>query len=80
MEYAIKLENGYFKEYIYADKNVRGRFGKVILNEGDIIGVVVTQGIERTEVGRSIGNTITTLYQIESMRGKKIEIIPVSRS
>ena len=75
MEYAIKINGKYFKEYIYADRNVAGRFGKGRIQEGDIIDVVLTDQIERTEVGRSLGNTITTLYSIGAMRGKGMEIV-----
>ena len=77
MEYAILIDGEYFKEYVYADKNISGRFGKVNIYEGDIIDIVTTKEIERTEVRRSIGGTIETLYMIESIMDKRIEIIPI---
>ena len=76
MEYAIVVDGKYFKEYIYADKNIEGRFGKGRIIEGDIIDIILTDKVERTEVGRSLGNTITTLYTIDKMRGKGIEVVP----
>ena len=80
MEYAILINGEYFKEYIYFDKdNDRGQFGKVRLQDGDIIDIVTTKEIERTEVGRSLGNTITTLYGIESMKHNEVRIVPIRR-
>lgn len=80
MEYAIKIDGEYFKDYIYADKNTKGRFGKVQYYIGDVINITTTKEIERTEVRRSIGNTISMLYGIEKMKNKKIEIIPIERN
>lgn len=85
MYYAIKIDGKYFKEYIYAEKNIGGRFGGIteggsVIREGDIIDIVTTEEVERTEVRRSIGNTISTLYGIDMMRDKKIEIVPIRRS
>lgn len=77
MEYAIKIDGKYFKEYIYHQGTSGRSFGGTRLQDGDIIGIVLTDKAERTEVRRSIGNTITTLYQIDKMRGKKIEIVPL---
>lgn len=81
MEYAIKIDGRYFKEYIYVDTCYKDRYGGITalgtrLKEGDIVGIYTTETIDRTEVGRSIGNTIATLYSIESIKDKKIEIIP----
>lgn len=80
--YAIRIGSKYFKDYIYADKDYIGRHGGntglgTVVAEGDIVDVKLTNAIERTEVARSIGNTISTLYQIEKMKGKTIEIIPI---
>lgn len=77
MEYAIKIDGKYFKDYVYADENIAGRFGKGRILAGDIIDIVLTDQIERTEVGRSLGNTITTLYTIEAMRGKGMEVVAI---
>ena len=79
MEYAIRIDGKYFNEYIYADKDISGRIGKVNIQEGDIINITLTDEIERTEIKRSVGNTISTLYSIESIQDKKIEIIPCCR-
>lgn len=79
MEYVIMIDGKYFKDYIYAEKNIAGRFGKGRILEGDIVDIVLTDQIERTEVGRSLGNTITTLYSIDKMRGKETLIIPIGR-
>lgn len=80
MEYAIKIDGEYFKDYVYTDKNMKGRFGKVQYYVGDIIDITTTKEVERTEVRRSIGNTISMLYGIEKMKNKKIEIIPIERN
>lgn len=80
--YAIRIDNKYFKEYVYADKNTIGRYtghsqlGNVI-QEGDIIDLVLTDTPERTETKRSIAGSISTIYQVESMQNKIIEIIPI---
>ena len=80
MEYAILINGEYFKEYIYFDKdNDRGQFGKTRLLDGDIIDIVTTKEVERTEVGRSLGNTITTLYGIESLKHNELRIVPIRR-
>lgn len=77
MEYAIKIDEKYFKEYVYATENVSKRFGRGRILEGDIVDIVLTDKVERTEVGRSLGNTITTLYTIPKMKGKGIGIVPL---
>lgn len=80
--YSIKIDNKYFKEYVYADKNLLGRYaghGKLgnLIQEGDIVDIKLTDSPERTETKRSISGTIGTIYQIEKFKDKKIEIIPV---
>ena len=80
--YAIKLPDGYFKEYVYADKNYSDRYtgpmgGTTRIMPGDIIGYIVTANPERLETKLSLGNTIRELYWIDSLEDKKIEIIPV---
>lgn len=78
MEYAIEIDGEYFKEYVYYHKdNDRGQFGKIRLQEGDIVDIITTKEVKRTEVKRSIGNTIEILYGIESLRDKEIKIIPI---
>lgn len=81
MEYAIKVGNQYFKEYIYHDINTNGRFAGIghnsTLRDGDIIGIVTTDKPERTWSRRGLGGTIGTLYTIDKVRDKKIEIIPM---
>lgn len=77
MEYAIKIDGKYFKEYIYYDKdNNKGQFGKTRLQDGDIVGIITTDEVERTEVRRSLGNTIATLVGIESVKERIIMIVP----
>jgi len=82
--YAIMIENRYFKDYIYATKKTVDRYagntqlGSVI-TEGDIIGIITTDKPERTEVRRSVANTIAVLYDIENLKNKIIEIIPTGR-
>lgn len=80
--YAIRIDGKYFKDYIYLDNKKSDRYAGhtalgATLQEGDIIGVKLTSCIQRTEVSRSIGNTIATLYGIESLKDKVITIIPV---
>jgi hypothetical protein len=80
--YAIKIDNKYLKGYEYATKeDVRRYAGNAtvmgLLREGDIKDIIVTDTPERTETRRSVGNTITTLYTIEKLRDKSIEIVPV---
>lgn len=80
--YAVKINNKYFKEYVYADKTINGRyaghtqFGSTV-QEGDIIGLILSDVPERTETKRSIGGSISTIYQIEGMQNKVIKIVPV---
>lgn len=80
--YAIKINGGYFKEYVYADRNKKGRYGGhtsfgVLIRDGDIIEIVTTKEPERMETRRSVGNTLTTILQIDKYKGAKIEIVPV---
>jgi hypothetical protein len=80
--YAIKINGGYFKEYVYADRNKKGRHGGhtsfgALIRDGDIIDIVTTKEPERTETRRSVGNTLATILQIDKYRGTKIEIVPV---
>lgn len=80
--YAIRIDGRYFKDYVYAQRSPRmgylghTRFGTTI-QEGDIIDIVTTPTPERTEVKRSLGGTIATIYAIDKLRNKKIEIIPI---
>lgn len=48
-----------------------------VLKDRDIVDIIVTENIERTEIKRSIGNTIKTILEIEKFRNEKIIIIPV---
>lgn len=80
--YAIKIDNGYFKDYQYADVNTTGRHqGNTALGtglqEGDIVDVITTEEPVRIETKRSLGSTITTIYGIGALRNKKIEIVPI---
>jgi hypothetical protein len=83
IEYAVKIDSKYFKEYVYAGKTTKGRhsghtqFGSFI-QEGDIIDIITTIEPERTETKRSIGNTIALLYEIENIKNKVIQIIPIN--
>ena len=79
--YAIKIDNKYFKNYIYATKDdVRRYCGNAtvmgLLREGDIVDIILTDKPVRTETRRSVGNTICSLYTIEKLRNKRIEIEP----
>ena len=47
--------------------------------EDDIIDVVLTDTVERTEVKRSIGNTLSILLDIEAVRDEVITIVPLSK-
>lgn len=80
--YAIKIGKQYFKEYVYATKEDLRRYSGHSslggnLQEGDIINIVLSDTAERKETKRSIGNTISVIYQIEKLKDKKIEIIPI---
>ena len=80
--YAIRIDGRYFKDYVHFDKKTIGRYSghtalAGTLSEGDIIDVNLTNNIQRTEVARSIGNTISVLYGIEKLKNKMIEIIPI---
>ena len=82
--YSIKIDNEYFKEYVYATKeDVRRYCGNATLmgrlQEGDIIDIISTKEPVREDTRRSVGNTVTTLYTIEKLRDKVIEIIPIKR-
>lgn len=80
--YAIKINDRYFKDYVYLDKNNKGRYaGNTGLGnnfqEGDIVDIITTELPERKEIGRSVGNTVSLLVSIDKLRGKVIEIIPL---
>ena len=80
--YAIKIDGKYFKEYKYADISTKGRYAGHTalgsnLQDGDIVDVVLTKTIENTQSRRGLRDTISTLYEIEKIRNKAIEIIPV---
>ena len=80
--YAIKINGKYFKDYIYVTEKDQSRYlghgvqGSLV-QEGDIIDLVFTSTAERTEVRRSIGNTIATILQIEKFKNTKIIIEPI---
>lgn len=80
MEYAVKINGKYFKEYVYAEKNIKGRFGKVGVIQGDIIDLELSDEVERTFSSRCLGGTLATIYLVEKFRDKKIEIIPLGRN
>ena len=80
--YAIKINSKYFKDYVYATEKDQGRyFGHgyqgSLIQEGDIIDLVLTKTVERTQVRRSIGNTISTILQVEKFKNAKIIIEPI---
>ena len=84
MEYAIKINGMYFKEYIYLDENNKGRYTGhsamgVLLYGGDVVDIDTTPLIDRTFSRRSVGNTINLLYQIPKLRNSTIKIIPIVR-
>lgn len=83
MYFAIKIDDKYFKEYVYATKYMSDRYtgptsrNGTRIQEGDIIDIITTEAPERFEVSRSIGNTISTLVSIEKLKNKIIKIIPL---
>lgn len=80
--YAIKIDNKYFKEYIYATKENISRyaghtaFGWAI-QDGDVIDIECTDTPQRTDTRRSLGNTISLLYTVDKLKSKTIEILPI---
>ncbi|WP_297425820.1 hypothetical protein [Clostridium sp.] len=82
-EYAIKIDNKYFKSFIYAEKSTKGRYGghfgnAGIYKKGDIIDIELTKEIELTETRRSLAGKIQLIYDIDKFKKKKVSIIPVS--
>jgi glycine cleavage system H lipoate-binding protein len=83
MEYAIKIEDKYFKSFVYADKNTYGRFtgGATSIGNyqiGDIIDIELTNDVELTETRRSLAERIKLIYDMDKFKDKIISIIPVS--
>ncbi|WP_346848457.1 hypothetical protein [uncultured Clostridium sp.] len=81
--YAIKINNKYFKKYEYQERVTNDRYAgnatvRGVLKEGDIKNIICTDTPERMETRRNIGNTIATIYDIESLRNEIIEIVPVN--
>lgn len=81
MEYAIKIDGRYFKEYVYHEENRKGRFAGIghnsTLRDGDIVGVVTTEEPEYTWSRRGLSGTIGVLYTIDTVKDKKVEIRPI---
>jgi hypothetical protein len=80
-KYAIKINNEYFKEYVYLNSNNKNRYAGntqlgSVLREGDIVDIITTEKPERFEYRRSIGNTISSILRIEKMKGSQIIIEP----
>lgn len=81
-EYAIKIGNKYFKEFIYTKQNCQGRYGGHTGNEGvyvqgDIVDIDLTKDIELTLSRRSLGGKIKLIYDIDKFKNKKVSIIPI---
>ena len=77
MRFAIKIDGKYFKEYVYYQAKVTDRYtGHTLFGnryqEGDITDIITTDEPERLEVPRSIGNTISTLVNIEKVKNKLV--------
>ena len=80
--YGIRINNRWFKEYVYLNESNKDRYGGntalgTRLDEGDIVDIVTTELPERTEVVRSIAGTVGILLSIEKLEGKVIEVIPL---
>lgn len=83
IRYGIKIDGKYFKEYVYYQARIVDRYtGHTLFGnryqEGDITDIITTDEPERLEVSRSIGNTISTLVSIGTLKGKVIEIVPIA--
>jgi hypothetical protein len=84
MEYAIKIGNKYFKEFIYDENiNSKGRFtgGATRIGNyetGDIIDILLTEDIELTLTRRSLADKIQLIYDIDKFKKQKVGIIPIN--
>lgn len=81
MNYAIRINNRYFKEFVYA-KEISDRYaGNTAIgyrvDGDDIVDIITTDLPERTEVINSVAGTIRMLLSIEKLEGKIIEVIPL---
>jgi len=81
-EYAIKIGNKYFKEFIYTKQNRKGRYGGNTGNggvyvQGDIEDIYLTEDIELTLSRRCLGDKIKLIYDIDKFKNKKVSIIPI---
>jgi hypothetical protein len=82
MEYAIKINGKYFKEFIYSDKNTYGRYTGGATNIGnyqsdDIIDIELTEDIQTTFTRRSLADKIQIIYDIDNFKNKETNIIPL---
>lgn len=81
-EYAIKVGSKYFKDFKYADKSTKGRYGgnfgnAGIYKEGDIIDLELTKDVELTLCRRSLVDKIRLIYDIDKFKNKRVSIIPM---
>ena len=84
MEYAIKIGDKYFKEFIYDENiNSKGRFtgGATSMGNygtGDLIDIELTNEIELTLTRRSLADKIQLIYDIDKFKQQQVGIIPVN--
>ncbi|NFL43130.1 hypothetical protein FDB61_15695 [Clostridium botulinum] len=82
MDYAINIDNMYFKDFVYAERSTLGRVsGHSQLagnyNVGDIIDVKLTDNIEYMTTRRSLAEKIQLIYDIDKFKNKVVSIVPV---
>ncbi|NFE13309.1 hypothetical protein FDB55_17585 [Clostridium botulinum] len=82
-EYAIKVGNKFFKDFIYYENvNNTGRYSGhwngEIYKKGDIVDLALTKEAELTLTKRSLAGKIQLIYDIDKFKKKKVSIIPVN--
>ncbi|QEH69934.1 hypothetical protein [Cellulosilyticum sp. WCF-2] len=81
-EYAIKIDDKYFYDFVYATKGNSGIYAGhgaqgSLIKEGDIIDLELTEIAKRTFSRRSIGTKISLILQVDQYKRKDIHIVPM---
>ena len=81
MEYTIKVNGKYFKEYIYATKENLHRYAGNTQNgclvyDGDIVDLILTEDVQYTTTKRNLAEKVRLIYGIDKFKDCTIEIRP----
>lgn len=75
MFYGIRINDRWFKEYVYVDKENKDKYSDA--KTGELVDIVLTDIPERFEFPTNVGETIDVLLQLDRMRDKLIEVVPL---